>query len=291
MVETSEDIVCRADVDHDFYALILDRRYRARSAALWEGAASLEEAQHRKLARLAEFAGVRPGSTVLDIGCGWGAMLRYALDYAGAAAATGVTPSEQEYAYVAGLAQRQVDVQFVSWQEFAPAKRFDALVTIGAFEHFASAEDCSRGEQRRVYAEFFDWCRAVSNDGARLGLQTIVALREPETEQEVADMRCMVAHAFPDSALPRISDIQAGMQDRYEVRDAREAGEDYARTLAAWRARLAAEREEVESRYGEACHAGFARYFAAAERCFRAGVTGLMQLSLQPIRPAVSFGR
>lgn len=288
---TKADIAYHYDVDNHFYALFLDRCHRAYSCAVWEGAASLEEAQQQKLARLSRFASIQAGQSVLDIGCGWGGMMAYALDSLGAAAVTGVTLSEDQYRFVDELRRPQFDVRLSSWRDFVPAGKFDALVSIGAFEHFASLEERDAGQHRQVYADFFEWCRTVSADGARLGLQTIVTLRAPESLQEVRDTRYLLEHVFPGSALPAVSDIQAGVQDQYEIVEARQIGMDYARTLAEWRARLHRHRAEIERRYGEALYAHYDHYFHVAERSFRAGIVGLMQLSLGRVRPSFQFRR
>ncbi|GAB2913859.1 cyclopropane-fatty-acyl-phospholipid synthase family protein [Paraburkholderia jirisanensis] len=288
---TKADIAYHYDVDNRFFGLFLDRQHRAYSCAVWDGAASLEEAQQQKLARLSRFAGIEPGNSVIDVGCGWGGMLKYAIDYAGAATATGITLSEDQYRFASDLQHAQINVRLSSWRDFTPDGRFDALVSIGAFEHFASLEDRDEGRHRRVYGDFFDWCRSVSTNRARLGLQTIVTLRMPESLREVRDTRYLLERVFPGSALPSIGDVQAGIQDRYEISEAKQIGPDYARTLAQWRARLTHHRGEIERSYGEELYAHYEKYFLAAESSFSAGIVGLLQLSLNPVRHALSFSR
>ncbi|MGA4277145.1 class I SAM-dependent methyltransferase [Ralstonia nicotianae] len=288
---TQADIAFHYDVDNHFYGLFLDQAHRAYSCAVWDGATTLEEAQQQKLSRLAHFAGMAAGHHVLDIGCGWGSMLDYAVGLRGAATATGLTLSEDQYSYVLDKASPEITISLISWRDFAPATRFDALVSIGAFEHFASLEDRDNNRHRQVYADFFAWSRAVSTDNARLGLQTIITARAPESLQEVRDTRYLLEHVFPGSALPGMSDIQAGMQDHYDVCECRHIGLDYARTLAQWRLRLQAHRTIIEARYGEALYQHYDHDFQAAERSFQAGVVSLAQLSLAPVRRAMSFRR
>ncbi|AMP40508.1 SAM-dependent methyltransferase [Ralstonia solanacearum] len=288
---TQADIAFHYDVDNHFYGLFLDRVHRAYSCAVWDGADTLEEAQQQKLSRLARFAGMAAGHHVLDIGCGWGGMLDYAVGVRGAATATGLTLSENQYSYVLDKAPSDITISLMSWRDFTPATRFDALVSIGAFEHFASLEDRDNSRHRQVYADFFAWSRAVSTDSARLGLQTIIAARAPESLEEVRDTRYLLKHVFPGSALPGMSDIQAGLQDHYDICECRHIGLDYARTLEQWRLRLQAHRTIIEARYGEALYQHYDHYFQAAERSFRAGVVNLAQLSLVPVRRAISFRR
>lgn len=288
---TKAEIAYHYDVDNDFYGLFLDTPYRAYSCAVWEDATSLEEAQHNKLARLSRFAGIEAGQSILDIGCGWGGMLKYVLNYAGVASATGVTLSEDQYHFVNNLRNPQIHTVLDSWRDYVPTNKFDALISIGAFEHFASLDDRAKGRHRQVYAHFFEWCRAVSTTKACLGLQTIVAARAPESLQEVRDTRYILEHVFPGSALPSVSDIQAGIQDQYEIAEARLIGLDYAHTLAQWRSRLHQCQTEIVSRYGAALFDHYDHYFLAAERSFRAGIVTLAQLSLRPVRSTFTFLR
>lgn len=288
---TKADIAYHYDVDNRFFGLFLDRPHRAYSCAVWNGVSSLEEAQQQKLARLSHFAGIEPGCSVLDVGCGWGGMLKYALDYAGAATATGITLSEDQFRFVLDWKHAQIDVRLSSWKDFTPVVPVDALVSIGAFEHFASLEDRDAGRHRQVYSEFFEWCRSASTDRARLGLQTIVTLRMPQNLREVRDTRYLLERVFPGSALPCIGDIQAGIQDRYEIIEAKQIGLDYARTLVEWRSRLTRHRSEIEGTYGAELYSHYESYFLAAESSFRSGIVGLVQLSLNPVRHTFSFSR
>ncbi len=74
---TAEDVQFHYDVHNDFYALFLDSSFRAYSCGVWEQAATLEEAQQDKIRRLCDFAKIESDKTVLDIGCGWGGLMRY----------------------------------------------------------------------------------------------------------------------------------------------------------------------------------------------------------------------
>lgn len=279
------DIAYHYDVHNDFYALILDRVHRAYSCAVWDNARTLEEAQRQKLARVGRFAGIQAGCRVMDVGCGWGCLLDYACDYLGASVATGLTLSEDQFQFIKAKDRQDITVSLQSWREYPSADtKYDAITAIGSFEHFASMEDRNAGVHRQVYSDFFEWCRAISSDNARVGLQSIVTSRPPETLQEVRDTRYLLERVFPGSALPSVSDIQAAIQEKYEIAECRRIGLNYARTLQEWRKRLLRHRAEIESRYGEELFAHYDHYFTAAERSFSAGITDLLQVSLRPAR-------
>jgi cyclopropane-fatty-acyl-phospholipid synthase len=282
---TAEDVQFHYDVHNDFYALFLDSSFRAYSCGVWNQAVTLEEAQQAKIRRLCDFAKVEPGKTVLDIGCGWGGVMRYAIEVRKAQRAHGLTLSKDQHSYIEQLAHSSVSADLKSWQEYENrTSKFDSIVSIGAFEHFASREDRLAGKQREIYRQFFMNCRKFSTQDAHLGLQTIVSSRNPVSLQEMRDARYLLDKVFPGSALPSISDVHAAYLDVYELLEFRRIGKDYAKTLAVWCERLEAAREHAIEAFGENTFNHYVHYFNAAERSFDAGVTDLLQVSLRPIK-------
>jgi cyclopropane-fatty-acyl-phospholipid synthase len=281
---TTADIQYHYDVHNDFYALFLDTEYRAYSCAVWESTQSLEAAQLAKIERLCNFAGVARGSFVLDIGCGWGGLMQHAVQILGARAARGLTLSVDQLEHVSAQGDPRITASLTSWANLPLAEpHFDAVVSVGAFEHFASREDRLQGRQREIYRQFFHTCRRVSTDVAKLGLQTIVTVRAPKTLQEARDARYLLDKVFPGSALPSISDVQASAADIYEMATVKRIGLDYARTLACWRERLEEQHKFAEQRFGIEVVSHYLHYFAAAERSFAAGVTDLLQVAFVPV--------
>ncbi len=281
---TAEDVQFHYDVHNDFYALFLDSSFRAYSCGVWEQAATLEEAQQDKIRRLCDFAKIESDKTVLDIGCGWGGLMRYAVEVRKAKNAHGLTLSKDQHSYIEQLAHPFVSADLQSWQEYDnQVGKFDSIVSIGAFEHFASREDRLSGKQREIYRQFFLTCRKFSTHDAHLGLQTIVSSRNPVNLQEMRDARYLLDKVFPGSALPSISDVQSAYLDVYELLQFRRIGKDYAKTLAVWRERLEASREHAIEAFGEYTFNHYVHYFKAAERSFDTGVTDLLQVSLRPL--------
>lgn len=279
---TRAQIAFHYDVDNDFYSLILDDKHRAYSCAVWDQAHDLDTAQGNKIARMCRYAGMQPGHRIVDVGCGWGGLMLHAVQELGTASAHGLTLSTEQFNYIRAGAAPRVSVSLQSWTEHrAPHCSYDAVVSIGAFEHFASREDRARNEHRQVYVRFFDWCLTVSTVQAQVGLQTIVTARAPRSLQELRDTRYLLENVFPGSTLPTVADIQAATVDRYEFLDFRRIGLDYARTLQCWSERLHANADHIVARYGDSLFQHFATYFAAAERSFRSGLVDLLQLSLR----------
>ena len=153
------------------------------SGAKYDGdfSLSLEQAQRRKHDYVAEQIGIGPGRRVLDLGCGWGPLLHYIRERGGSG--IGVTLSSAQVAACRrhGLEVHLYDVRQVTRDSFGP---FDAVASLGAFEHFCSPDDYVAGRQEAVYRDIFARIASVLPTGGRLYLQTMVYGRNmppPET--------------------------------------------------------------------------------------------------------------
>src|SRR5687768_5358164 len=147
--------------DLDFTYSLTDRIFRLSlgdhadfSGAKYDGhfSLSLEEAQRRKHDYVAEQIGIAPGRRVLDLGCGWGPLL----DFARRRDATGVGVTLSS-AQVAACRAHGLDVHLHDARRILPDTfgRFDAVASLGAFEHFCSPEEHAAGRQDDVYRELF----------------------------------------------------------------------------------------------------------------------------------------
>jgi cyclopropane-fatty-acyl-phospholipid synthase len=283
---TQADIEHHYDVDNDFFALFLDKKYRAYSCGVWKSAADLEQAQEAKLDRLCRYANVQANQHVIDIGCGWGGLMNNIIEKYPNTHVHGLTLSTEQFEYVKSQQKPNVSLELRSWQDYAaPEKKFDSIISIGAFEHFASFEDHAASRQRDIYKTFFDWCLNVSTPDAQIGLQTIVISRAPNTLSELRDSRYLLDKVFPGSALPSISDIQAAIVDKYEISKVSRIGLDYARTLFEWNKRLELNKDKIVERYGQALFDHYRTYFDASQRCFESGYIDLYQASLRRVKP------
>jgi cyclopropane-fatty-acyl-phospholipid synthase len=280
------DIEHHYDVDNEFFALFLDKKYRAYSCGVWKKASDLEQAQEDKFKRLCHYANVTQGDHVIDIGCGWGGLMHYIVDNYPNAQVHGLTLSTQQFEYVNHDRNLNLSVDLCSWQDYlVPERKFDSIISIGAFEHFASFKDQAGSRQRDIYQTFFDWCQSISTSEAQIGLQTIVIARAPNSVSELRDSRYLLNKVFPGSALPSISDIQAAIIDKYEISAVSRIGLDYARTLNEWKQRLVLNKEIIIGRYGQNLFDHYCIYFDAAQRCFESGYVDLYQVSLKRCKP------
>lgn len=280
------DIAHHYDVDNDFFELFLDKKYRAYSCGVWKSANNLEQAQEDKLDRLCRYANIAEGHRVIDIGCGWGGLMDTIIEKYPNTSVHGLTLSVEQFEFIKSAHKSNISLELRSWQDYMPSDdKFDSIISIGAFEHFASFEDQAASRQRDIYKTFFDWCQSISTADAQIGLQTIVISRAPNTLSELRDSRYLLDKVFPGSALPSISDIQAAIIDKYEISAVRRIGLDYARTLSEWNKRLELNKDKVVERYGQELFDHYRTYFDAARRCFETGYIDLYQVSLRRVKP------
>lgn len=287
---TQLDIEAHYDVDNDFFSLFLDEKYRVYTCAVWENATNLQEAQEAKLARICKFADLQDGDNVVDVGCGWGGLMKYISEHYPKSNVHGLTLSPKQTEHIKSINLDRVTAETRSWEHYSPKdKKFDSIVSVCALEHFATVEDQSKSLQREIYKTFFDWCLEVSTDDAQIGLQTIIITRPPNNITELRDSRFLLEKVFPGSALSSISDIQAAIVDKYEISIATRIGMDYARTLNAWKSNLESASTIVSKKYGQDVYDHHISYLDAARRCFETGYTDLYQISLKRARPIRVF--
>ncbi|MGQ4601410.1 class I SAM-dependent methyltransferase [Nocardia sp. R6R-6] len=279
------------DAGNDFYRLWLDPSLSYSCALRENGDDTLEVAQERKLRSHLDAVGAGNAAAVLDIGCGWGAILQRLSRQCGVARSVGLTLSAEQAEFVRSSDLPGVEVRLENWVHYEPDVRFDGIISIGAFEHFARPDD-SPAEKIRVYREFFTRCRSWLNDGGMLSLQTIV----------YADMRREDASAFmqqeifPDADLPTLAEIAAAAEGLFEIRSLTNGRLDYAWTCEEWARRLRATRAEAAGIVGEEVVARYERYLKLSALGFRMGKIGLLRLVLAPYgdrlfaRPGVRAG-
>src|SRR5436190_15415856 len=143
------------------------------SGAKYDGdfSLSLEEAQARKHDYVAEQIGIGPGRRLLDLGCGWGALLNAVRNRGGTG--VGVTLSS---AQVAACRRNGLDVHLFDARLLTPESfgSFDAVASLGAFEHFCSPADYTTGRQETIYRDVFARVASVLPNEGRFDLQTMV---------------------------------------------------------------------------------------------------------------------
>ena len=166
-----EAIIAHYDAGNEFFRLWIgpDMIY---SCALFEDGDDLASAQIRKLDHHIEAAGAPGKSRVLEVGCGWGALLRRLVTRHGVKHAVGLTLSPSQAEWVRGIAVPGMEVREEDWHDHKPDQPYDSVISVAAFEAFAHY-GISPSEKMRAYQDFFSFCHRMLVDGGRLSIQTI----------------------------------------------------------------------------------------------------------------------
>lgn len=281
-MSTQADIAVTYDVSNDFFSLWLDR-WMVYSCALFEGTDDLDQAQVNKLKWFYEKARVTPEKRVLDIGCGWGGLMDFFALEMGAKDLTGITLSKAQYTAVKERATPGVKVEFGTYLEYKPEKKFDAVVSIGMFEHIATPEQVRGGENLRVYRDYFRRVWEWTTPGTWFGLQSVIGALLPRKREELQDLGWGTSTIFPGAITPRPEVILAAVNPYWEVMELWTRREHYAKTSAAWLARLRQHEPLIRERWGDKTFEEYERYLGGCVGVFEKGYQSLAQLVLRRI--------
>jgi cyclopropane-fatty-acyl-phospholipid synthase len=251
------------DIGNDVFEAMLDPTM-SYSCAYWARADDLVQAQRDKLDLICRKLELRPGERLLDIGCGWGGLARYAAEHYGVEV-FGVTVSREQQALArercAGLAIR---IELMDYRDLA-GEPFDKAVSVGMFEHVGL----------RNYPVYFDTVRRMLRGDGLFLLHTIGIHRttlglDPWIERYI----------FPNGKLPSAAELSAVLDGRFLVEDWHNFGADYDRTLMAWWHNFDAAWPRLESRYGPGFYRMWRYYLLSCAGFFRSRQGQLWQLVL-----------
>jgi cyclopropane-fatty-acyl-phospholipid synthase len=263
------------DISNDFYRLFLDRRMVYSCAYFETPEYDLDTAQERKLDHICRKLRLQPGQRLLDIGCGWGGLVIHAAQRYGVDA-TGITLSSRQAELAserireAGLADR-ARVRVQDYREVDESHPFDALVSVGMFEHVGSellpiyfAKAMSLVRPRGVF---------LNHGIARGGRATTPRGRS------FSD-----TYVFPDGELvPIHTTLEAAEGAGWEVRDVESLREHYMLTLRHWVRRLEDHHEEALRYVQEPTYRVWRLFMAGSAQGFRTERHNLYQTLL--VRP------
>jgi cyclopropane-fatty-acyl-phospholipid synthase len=271
------------DCGNRFWQLWLDRNM-VYSGAMWQEGDDLEAAQIRKIDHHIHEAGAVGAKRVLEIGCGWGALLtRLANTYA-VPDITGLTLSEAQLERVKGLNLPGVDARLENWQDHQPSAPYDAIISVGAFEHFARLED---DEARKVqnYREFFAKAQSMLVPNGRLSLQTFAygSARQRSVAVQADSTRFLSEEIFRETDPPRLCNIAEAIEGHFEMVRMHNDREGYARTCKVWLDNLRAAKEPMIAEFGEEVYERYQRYLSYCFIGFKSGNMDLYRITLQRV--------
>jgi cyclopropane-fatty-acyl-phospholipid synthase len=295
MGSTQADVAVSYDVDNEFFRLWLDERMNY-TCALFEDkdletvtpdggkpAGNLEQAQLRKLGWLHDAARLSPDKSVLDIGCGWGANMEYLALSRKVGDVHGITLSPAQHTEIKRRAIPNVTSHCVSYRDYQPDRKFDAIISICMMEHICSPEEARSGKHIEMYRNYFRLAHEWTSPGAWFGLQTILRNRFPRTKKEIQDIGFCTYTIFPGGITPRLEDIVVAVNPYWEIMEVKTRRTDYQKTTQHWLNRLVDHKDVVVKKWGQQVLDDYVRYLSTCVNAFDKHYQSLAQYSLRRI--------
>ena len=268
------------DLSNDFFEAMLDPNMQYSCALFVEGD-DLASAQLRKLDWICERLRLRPGLRLLDIGCGWGGLARYAATNYGCHV-VGITISREQFRY----AQRwcrglDVEIQLRDYREIT--ERFDRVVSIGMVEHVGhkNYRTYMRAAAHSLDKNGLFLCQGICGDSSRVHADPWIT-----------------RYIFPNSVLPSLARLTRAAEGVFIVEDVKNIGPIYDPTLLAWEENFRRAWPRFADRYGEHFRRMWRFYLLSCAGAFRArslhvfsilfSKEGAVKKSSQGVHPAAA---
>jgi cyclopropane-fatty-acyl-phospholipid synthase len=277
----SDNVRAHYDLSNEFFALFVDPTRTYSCAYFPREGMTLQEAQLAKIDLSLDKLGLEPGMTLLDIGCGWGSVMKRAVERYDVNV-VGLTLSKNQHAYCRQVldgidSKRSRRVMLWDWAEFG--EQVDRIVVIEALEHF--------GFDR--YDDFFKFAyEAMPANGVML-LHTITGLHGrqlvergiPVTMELAKFIRFIVTEIFPGGRLPTIEKVEEhAAKVGFNVTRIQSLRSDFVRTLDLWAEALQAHRDEAVALQSEEVYERYMKYLTGCARGFRTGYVDCNQFTV-----------
>lgn len=257
------------DVSNDFYQLYLDRNMVYSCAYFQSPTEDLDRAQERKLDYICRKLRLRPGQRLLDIGCGWGGLVAHAARHY-QVEALGITLSRPQAELAnqrlveAGL-DRLARVEVLDYRQVDESDPFDALVSVGMFEHVGKA----------LLPTYFEKAMRILKPGCVFLNHGIASYANvPPRKGPTFSQR----YVFPDGELTPINvSLKAAEEAGFEVRDVESLREHYALTLRHWVSRLEGNHKQALEFVSEPTYRVWRLFMSASAFGFSVGRINVFQ--------------
>jgi len=264
-------IASHYDVSNAFYQLWLDEQMIYSCAYFETPDDSLDQAQRNKLEHICRKLRLQPGERLLDIGCGWGALIRWAASHYGVHA-HGITLSREQYEHcqaeiVAAGLQDRVTVEFKDYRDLQGDSRYDKIVSVGMFEHVGL----------KNLPHYFAIAKRLLKPGGLFLNHGIT--QDQEGWGKSVGTRFINRYVFPDGELDTVGNVQRAMESAgFEILDVEALRQHYALTLRHWVRRLEAGKAEAMQHVSEPVYRIWRLYMAACALQFEQGDIGVYQI-------------
>jgi cyclopropane-fatty-acyl-phospholipid synthase len=250
------------DTGNDIFEAMLDPTM-SYSCGYWENADTLEQAQLDKLDMICRKLELTAGEKLLEIGCGWGGLARFAASNYGVEV-VGITVSREQQQ----LAQKRceglpVSIELMDYRDLQGT--FDKVVSVGMFEHVGP----------KNYPVYFDNVNRLMKDDGLFLLHTIGSHKTTPSVDEWIDK-----YIFPNGKLPSAEEISTALNGCMLIEDWHNFGQDYDRTLMAWWERFDRAWPQLEDKYSKRFYRMWKYYLLSCAGFFRSRQGQLWQLVL-----------
>jgi cyclopropane-fatty-acyl-phospholipid synthase len=252
------------DIGNDLFRAMLDP-YMQYSCGYWKEAETLEQAQLAKLKMICEKLQLKPGMSLLDIGCGWGGLAQYAAENYGVTVHGVTISAEQQKLAQERCAGLDVEILLQDYRDLN--RQFDRIVSVGMFEHVGP----------KNYDTYF---RVAARNLKPDGLFLLHTIGANQTNLHVDAW--INKYIFPNGCLPSVRHIAEASEGRFVMEDWHNIGADYDRTLMAWYENFKQAWPMLSEGYSERFERMFTYYLNACAGAFRSRDIQLWQVLFSP---------
>ncbi len=266
------------DVSNRFYEMALGPSMTYTCACYPSDDATLEEAQAHKYDLVCRKLGLKPGMRLLDVGCGWGGMVRHAVEHYGVTA-LGATLSAEQASWATGKIKElglddRAEVRHSDYRDVAEGG-FDAVSSIGLTEHIGV----------KNYPSYFTSLYDKLRVGGRLLNHCIT--RPDNKAPGLTRGGFIDRYVFPDGEITGVGTVISAMQDEgFEIRHAEDLREHYARTTRAWCKNISANWDECVAEAGLPIAKIWGLYLAGSSLGFERNHIQLHQVLGEKVAPS-----
>jgi cyclopropane-fatty-acyl-phospholipid synthase len=270
------------DVSDEFYALWLDENMTYSCAYFQDQSDALDRAQLNKYNLICRKLRLHSGERLLDVGCGWGGLARFAAREYGANV-VGVTLSRRQAEYAQARSareglERRCRIELLDYRELGSLGLFEKAASVGMVEHVGDAN----------LTTYFSAVYGALTPGGLFLNHGIISQQTPTTGVRALTQlflprrpRFTESYVFPDGQMPRLPEMtEAAQRAGFELRDVENLREHYTHTLRHWSRRLAARETEARSIVGDSTFNVWRFWLAGSAHSFATGRLGVVQMLL-----------